>query len=122
MIVGWAASRTIRTEDLPLVALATAACARTGSLNQLVHHSDRGSQYLSIRYTDRLAELGITGPVGSNGDSFDNALAETANGLYKTELIKRRGPWRTMEQVELATLEWVDWWNQHRLHTALGDR
>jgi putative transposase len=120
MIVGWAASRTIRTEDLPLVALETAAWARTGSLNQLVHHSDRGSQYLSIRYTDRLAELGITGSVGSKGDSFDNALAETVNGLYKTELIKRRGPWRTMEQVELATLEWVDWWNQHRLHTALG--
>ena len=79
-------------------------------------------QYLSIRYTDRLAELGITGSVGSRGDSFDNALAETVNGLFKTELIKRRGPWRSVEQVELATLEWVDWWNHRRLHTALGGR
>ena len=120
MIVGWAASATMRTEDLPLVALETAAWARVGSLNQLIHHSDRGSQYLSIRYTDRLAELGITGSVGSRGDSFDNALAETVNGLFKTELIKRRGPWRTVEQVELATLEWVDWWNQRRLHSALA--
>jgi len=80
------------------------------------------AQYLSIRYTDRLAELGITGSVGSRGDSFDNALAETVNGLFKTELIKRRGPWRSVEQVELATLEWVDWWNHRRLHTALGGR
>jgi putative transposase len=91
-----------------------------GSLHQLIHHSDRGSQYLSVRYTDRLAELGVTGSVGSRGDSFDNALAETVNGLFKTELIKRRGPWRSVEQVELATLEWVDWWNQRRLHTTLG--
>ena len=91
-----------------------------GSLDQLIHHSDRGSQYLSVRYTDRLAELGVIGSVGSRGDSFDNALAETVNGLFKTELIKRRGPWRSVEQVELATLEWVDWWNHRRLHTALG--
>jgi putative transposase len=122
MIVGWAASSTMRTEDLPLVALETAAWTRTGSLQQLIHHSDRGSQYLSIRYTDRLAELGIIGSVGSRGDSFDNALAETVNGLFKTELIKRRGGWRSVEQVELATLEWVEWWNQRRLHTALGAR
>jgi putative transposase len=122
MIVGWATSPTMRTEDLPLVALETAAWARVGSLDQLIHHSDRGSQYLSIRYTDRLAELGVTGSVGSRGDSFENALAETVNGLFKTELIKRRGPWRSVEQVELATLEWVDWCNQHRLHTALGGR
>jgi putative transposase len=122
MIVGWATSPTMRTEDLPLVALETAAWARVGSLHQLIQHSDRGSQYLSIRYTDRLAELGVTGSVGSRGDSFDNALAETVNGLFKTELIKRRGPWRSVEQVELATLEWVDWWNQRRLHTALGGR
>jgi putative transposase len=122
MIVGWAASATMRTEDLPLVALETAAWARTGSLDQLIHHSDRGSQYLSIRYTDRLAELGITGSVGSRGDSFDNALAETVNGLFKPELVKRRGPWRSVEQVELATLEWVDWWNHRRLHSALGGR
>ena len=120
MIVGWAASSTMRTEDLPLVALETAAWTRVGSLHQLIHHSDRGSQYLSVRYTDRLAELGVTGSVGSRGDSFDNALAETVNGLYKTELIRRRGPWRSVEQVELATLEWVDWWNHRRLHTALG--
>ncbi len=120
MIVGWAASSTMRTEDLPLVALETAAWTRVGSLHQLIHHSDRGSQYLSVRYTDRLAELGVTGSVGSRGDSFDNALAETVNGLFKTELIRRRGPWRSVEQVELATLEWVDWWNQRRLHTALG--
>jgi len=92
MIVGWATSPTMRTEDLPLVALETAAWARVGSLHQLIHHSDRGSQYLSIRYTDRLAELGVTGSVGSRGDSFDNALAETVNGLHKTELIKRREP------------------------------
>ena len=93
-----------------------------GSLHQLIHHSDRGSQYLSVRYTDRLAELGVTGSVGSRGDSFDNALAETVNGLFKTELIKRRGPWRSVEQVELATLEWVDWWNHRRLHSALSGR
>ena len=80
------------------------------------------AQYLSIRYTDRLAELGIIGSVGSRGDSFDNALAETVNGLFKTELIKRRGGWRSVEQVELATLEWVEWWNRRRLHTALGAR
>ena len=120
MIVGWAVSATMRTEDLPLVALEAAAWARTGSLDQLIHHSDRGSQYLSVRYTDRLAELGISGSVGTKGDSFDNALAETVNGLFKTELIKRRGPWRNVDQVELATLEWVDWWNQRRLHSALG--
>jgi putative transposase len=111
MVVGWARSSTMRTEDLPLLALETAAWPRVGSLDQLIHHSDRGSQYLSIRYTDRLAELGIIGSVGSRGDSFDNALAETVNGLFKTELIKRRGPWRS-----------VDWWNHRRLHTALGGR
>ena len=96
MIVGWATSSTMRTEDLPLVALETAAWTRVGSLDQLIHHSDRGSQYLSVRYTDRLAELGVIGSVGSRGDSFDNALAETVNGLFKTELIKRRGPWRSV--------------------------
>ena len=79
-------------------------------------------QYLTICYIDRLVELGITGSVGSRGDSYDNALAETVNGLFNTEFIKCRGPWRTVEQVELATLEWVDWWNQRRLHTALGGR
>ena len=77
----------------------------------LIHHSDRGSQYLSIRYSERLAEAGITASVGSVGDSFDNALAETINGLYKTEVIRKRGPWRNIDDVEYATLEWVDWFN-----------
>ena len=86
----------------------------------LVHHSDRGVQYLSIRYTERLAEAEAVGSVGSKGDSFDNALAETINGLYKAELIHRRGPWRSLEQVELATAAWVAFWNEQRLHEACG--
>ncbi|MDP6607308.1 MAG: integrase core domain-containing protein, partial [Dehalococcoidia bacterium] len=86
----------------------------------LVHHSDRGVQYLSIRYTERLAEAGIEGSVGSVGDSYDNALAETINGLFKTEVIWNRGPWRTAEDVEFATLEWVDWFNNRRLLGPLG--
>jgi transposase InsO family protein len=81
----------------------------------LIHHSDHGSQYLSIRYTERLAEAGIEPSVGSVGDSYDNALAETINGLYKAEVIHRRGPWRSFEAVEHATLEWVDWFNHRRL-------
>ena len=83
--------------------------------------TDRGVQYLSIRYTERLAKEGAVNSVGSRGDSYDNGLAETVVGLYKTELIRRRGPWRTAEQVELATAEWVDWWNRHRLHGAAGN-
>ena len=79
------------------------------------------AQYLSIRYTERLAEAGAVASVGSRGDSYDNALAETVNGLFKAELIRRQGPWRTADQVELATLAWVDWWNQRRLHGAIGD-
>ena len=90
---------------------------RDGSL---VHHSDRGSQYVSIRYTERLAEAGIEPSVGSIGDSYDNALAETINGLYKAELIHRRGPWRTLEAVEFATLEWVAWFNHQRLLEPIG--
>ena len=86
----------------------------------LIHHSDRGSQYVSIRYSERLAEAGIEPSVGSKGDSYDNALAETINGLYKAELIHRRGPWKTREAVELATLEWVSWFNHHRLLGPLG--
>ncbi len=86
----------------------------------LVHHSDRGSQYLSIRYTERLAEAGIQGSVGTVGDSYDNALAETINGLYKAELIRREGPWSGVEAVELATLDWVDWFNNRRLLEPLG--
>ena len=86
----------------------------------LVHHSDRGSQYVSIRYTERLADAGIDTSVGSVGDSYDNALAETINGLYKAEIIHRRGPWKTREAVELATLEWVSWFNHHRLLEPIG--
>ena len=86
----------------------------------LVHHSDRGSQYLSIKYTERLAEAGIEPSVGSVGDSYDNALAETINGLFKAEVIHRRGPWRSCEAVEFATLEWVDWFNTRRLLEPIG--
>ena len=84
-------------------------------------HTDRGSQYTSIRYSERLHEAGIAGSVGSVGDSYDNALAETINGLYKTELIKPRGPWRTVDQVEFGTAEWVDWFNHRRLYEYCGD-
>ena len=91
-----------------------------GSAPALVHHSDRGVQYVSIRYTERLAEAGIEPSVGSRGDSYDNALAESVIGLYKTEVINRRGPWRTVEAVELATLDWVDWFNNSRLLAPIG--
>lgn len=91
------------------------------SCDELIHHSDRGTQYLSIRYSDRLAEAGITASVGSVGDSYDNALAETINGLYKTEVIRKRGPWRNVDEVEYATLEWVDWFNNRRLLEPIGD-
>ncbi len=87
----------------------------------LVHHSDRGCQYLSVRYTERLAQAGIEASVGSRGDSYDNALAETINGLYKAEVIYRRGPWKNMEAVEYATLEWVDWFNHRRLLEPIGN-
>ena len=87
----------------------------------LVHHTDRGTQYVSIKYTERLAEAGIEPSVGSVGDSYDNALAETINGLYKAEVIHRRGPWRTMEAVEFATLGWVDWFNNRRLLEPIGN-
>ena len=90
-------------------------------LDGLVHHSDRGSQYLTIRYTDRLEEAGISQSVGSVGDSYDNALAETVNALYKAELIHRRKQWESVEEVEAATLDWVAWYNERRLHGALGD-
>jgi transposase InsO family protein len=87
----------------------------------LVHHSDRGSQYVGIRYTERLGQAGIEPSVGSVGDSYDNALAETVNGLFKAEVIHRRGPWRSLEAVELATLDWVDWFNNRRLLTPIGN-
>jgi len=119
-IVGWRVSRSMHT-DFVLDALEQALYARQpSSENGLIHHSDRGSQYVSIRYTERLAEAGIEPSVGSKGDSYDNALAETINGLYKAELIHRRGPWKTIEAVELATLEWVSWFNHHRLMEPLG--
>ncbi len=87
----------------------------------LVHHSERGSQYLSIKYTERLAEAGLEPSVGSVGDSYDNALAETVNGLFKAEVIHRRGPWRSFEAVKCATLEWVDWFNNRRLMEPIGN-
>jgi putative transposase len=119
-VVGWQAARSLRT-DLALDALEMALWARRAvPLNGLVHHSDRGSQYLAIRYTARLAEAGVVPSVGSRGDSYDNALAESFNGLYKTELIRHAAPWRRLEDVEYATLEYVDWFNHRRLHGELG--
>ena len=118
-IVGWRVSSSLRT-DLALDALEQALYARP-AIDQLVHHSDRGSQYLSFRYTDRLAAAGIDPSVGSVGDSYDNALAESVIGLYKTEVIRRRGPWRHLEAVEFATLDWVDWFNNRRLLEPIGN-
>jgi len=119
-IVGWRVSSSMRT-DFVLDALEQALYARQPERNDaLIHHSDRGSQYVSIRYTERLAESGIEPSVGSKGDSYDNALAETINGLYKTELIHKRAPWKSREAVELATLEWVSWFNHHRLLESIG--
>ena len=119
-IVGWAVSTNMRTEDLPLQAFNHAVWQVNSNLSELIHHSDRGSQYLSLAYTDRLAELGIAPSVGSRGDSYDNALAEAVNAAYKTELINRGKPWRCIDDVELSTAEWVAWYNQERLHEALG--
>ena len=119
-IVGWNVASTLRADILPLQALNMAAWAADGDLDQLVHHADHGSNYLAMVYTDRIAELGAAPSTGTVGDSYDNALAEAVNGLYKTELIRQRGPWRTVEQVELATLEYVWWWNNVRLHGELA--
>ena len=119
MIVGWRVSSSLRT-DLALDALEQALHMRPID-GELVHHSDRGVQYLSIRYTERLAEAGLERSVGSVGDSYDNALAETVIGLYKTELIRRDGPWRNVEDVEFKTLGWVDWFNNRRLLEPIGD-
>jgi putative transposase len=119
-IVGWRQSSSMRT-DFVLDALEQALYDRQPQRDDaLIHHSDRGSQYVSIRYSERLAEAGIEPSVGSNGDSYDNALAETVNGLYKTELIHRRAPWKTKESLELATHEWVSWFNHHRLLEPIG--
>ena len=119
-IVGWRVSSAMKT-DFVLDALEQALYDRQPqNSDALVHHSDRGSQYVSIRYTERLGEAGIEPSVGSRGDSYDNALAETINGLYKTELIHRRAPWKTKESVELATLQWVHWFNHIRLLEPIG--
>ena len=120
-IVGWRVSRTAQA-GFVLDALEQALHdRRPGHQDGLVHHSDRGVQYVSIRYTERLTEAGIEPSVGSVGDSYDNALAETVNGLFKTEVIRRRGPWRSLEAVEFATLEWVDWFNNRRLLEPIGN-
>jgi putative transposase len=120
-IVGWRVSASMRT-DFVLDALEQAIYARRGdALTGLVHHSDRGTQYLSMRYTDRLADAGIAPSVGSQGDAYDNALAESVIGLFKTEVIRRKGPWRSLEAVEFATLAWVDWFNTRRLLGPIGD-
>lgn len=119
-VVGWQASRSLRT-DLALDALEMAIWARRDeNLDGLIHHSDRGVQYLAIRYTDRLADAGLQASVGSRGDSYDNALAESFNGLFKTELIRKDGPWFGVEDVEHATMEYVHWFNTERLHGSIG--
>lgn len=119
-IVGWRVS-TSMTTDFVLDALEQALYARQPEGDgTLVHHSDRGSQYVSIRYSERLAQAGVEPSVGSRGDSYDNALAETINGIYKAEVIHRRSAWKTRESVELATLEWVAWFNHHRLLEPIG--
>lgn len=117
-IVGWRVSTTMHT-GLILDALEQAIWHR-GKTEGLIHHSDRGSQYLSIRYSERLAEAGIQASVGSVGDSYDNAMAETINGLFKTEIIRRNGPWKNVDAVEYATLEWVNWFNNQRLLSSIG--
>lgn len=118
MVVGWQASRSLRS-DLAIDALEMAVFNRRrqgADLSALIHHSDRGVQYLSVRYSDRLADNDIVASVGSKGDSYDNALVESFNGLYKWELIYPKGPWRGLEDVEFATLTYVDWFNNRRLH------
>lgn len=118
-IVGWRVSTSLKTE-LVLDALEQALHDRVDR-DGLIHHSDRGCQYLSIHYGERLAECGIRPSVGSSGDSYDNALAESIIGLFKTEIIRRRGPWKSIEAVEFAVLQWVDWFNHRRLLEPIGD-
>ena len=120
MIVGWRVNTNMRTGTV-LDALEMATHARGSVLEGLVCHSDAGRQFTSVRFGERLAEIGAVPSIGSIGDSYDNALAETVNGLYKAEVIGRLGPWRCVEDVELATLSWVEWFNNRRLHSALGD-
>lgn len=124
MIVGWQASRSLRS-DLAIDALEMAIFNRQrhgADLRELIHHSDRGVQYLSIKYSQRLAQNGVVASVGSKGDSYDNAMAESFNGLYKWELIYRHGPWQGLSDMEFATLEYVDWFNNRRLHGEITDR
>jgi putative transposase len=123
-ILGWRTSTSMSTQlvlDAVEHAIWTRGCHGVVDLGGVIHHTDAGRQYTAVRFSERLAEAGISASVGSVGDSFDNALAETINGLYKTELIKPRGPWRTVEQVEYATAEWVDWFNHRRLYEYCGD-
>jgi putative transposase len=120
LIVGWRAAASMGTE-LVLDALEMAIWRRASLLDGLVCHSDAGSQYTSLRYTTRLAEIGAAPSIGTVGDSYDNSLAESTIGLFKTELIRRHGPWRTLEEVELATLAYIDWFNHHRLHGEIGN-
>jgi transposase InsO family protein len=118
-VIGWRVSRSMQT-DLVLDALEQALWSRS-EIEGVVHHSDRGTQYLSIRYSDRLTDAGVEPSVGTTGDSYDNALAETIIGLYKAEVIHHRGPWRNIDEVEYATLEWVDWFNNRRLLEPIGN-
>ena len=118
-IVGWRVASHLRA-DLALDALEMGIWSRATDLGGLVHHSDRGGQYLAIRYTERLAQAGAVASVGSRGDSYDNALADSFHGLYKTELIRHSGPWQGLQDVEYATSEYVDWFNHRRLHGELG--
>ena len=120
-LVGWKVATTLRAE-LALDALEMAIWARRAvDLEGLIHHSDRGVQYLAVRYTERLADAGAVCSVGSRGDSYDNALAESVIGLFKTEVVRKQGSWKSFEQLELASARWVDWYNHRRLHTAIGD-
>ena len=120
MIVGWQLADHLRT-DLVLDALEMALWRRDLTFGDLIHHSDRGSQYTSFRYSDRLAEAKVAASVGSRGDSYDNAMAESLNGTFKAELVKLHGPWRSRGQLELAIIEWIDWYNAVRLHREIGD-
>lgn len=120
MIVGWQIANHLRT-DLVLDALEMALWRRDLTFGHLVHHSDAGCQYVSFRYTDRLAEAGISASIGSVGDSYDNAMAEALNGTFKAELVKLHGPWKTRHQLEIAVIEWIDWYNGARLHGEIGD-
>lgn len=121
-IVGWNVASTLKADVLPLQALELAAWQLGGDLEGAIHHSDHGSNYMATVYTSRVEELGAIPSTGTVGDSYDNAMAEAVNGLYKAELIRMQGPWRTVEEVELATLEYVWWWNHERLHGELGMR